>query len=109
MTNQIAWCWASGLIEIGDAMPPDGTDGAGAIQIATGPKAVLEAELAVLARHGQGASSGKFLVPGVPEANDGIAAINSLTQWLAWCCKRKKHEGVEFAQPRSPVSTRASS
>ena len=36
MAPQVAWCWANGLIEIGDYLPPDGPDGSGAIEIARG-------------------------------------------------------------------------
>ncbi|WP_035345561.1 MULTISPECIES: hypothetical protein [Dickeya] len=85
MTPQFAWCWASGLIEIGDELPADRLDGSGAIQIATGPKYALHGFLDVVARHGKGDSAGKLLVPGVPEASDGDAAIDALQAWLAWC------------------------
>lgn len=87
-TPQIAWCWASGLIEIGDAMPPDSPDGGGAIPIAKGPKYALKTSLGVLARRGQGASRGKLLVPGVPEAETRDAALDALLAWLTWCGKR---------------------
>lgn len=93
-TPQVAWCWASGLIEIGDAMPPDGPQGGGAIEIARGPKFALKGQLGVLARHGQGASSGKLLVPGIPEAT--LRPLDALAQWLAWCGKRKNRDGVTF-------------
>lgn len=98
---QVAWCWASGLIEIGDALPADGPNGGGAIEIATGPKYALKAQLAVLARHGQGASAGKLLVPGVPEADDERAKCGALAEWLKWCGARKSRDGVTFskAQP----------
>ena len=94
---QVAWCWATGLIEIGDAMPPDGADG-GPILIATGPKAHLRGKLSVLARHGKGASSGKLLVPGVPEADTQRAKGDALAEWLAWCGKRKSRDGVTFSK-----------
>lgn len=99
MRPQVAWCWASGLIEIGDKAPEDSADGGGAIVIATGPKCELVAILGTLARHGQGASNGKLLVPGVPEADNGEAAVDALGEWLTWCAKRngkKSSGGVEF-------------
>lgn len=100
-TPQVAWCWASGLIEIGDAMPPEDAEGGGAILIASGPKSTLEGKLSVLARHGQGASRGKLLVPGVPEAEDEVAAADALAEWLAWCGKRKSKAGVVFASEKT--------
>lgn len=99
MTPQVAWCWASGLIEIGDTPPADKADGSGAIVIADGPKSSLQVTLSVKARHGQGASSGKLLVPGVPEAESQQAAGDALSAWLEWCAKSngKKHSnGVTF-------------
>ncbi|MEQ9860603.1 hypothetical protein OI450_14295 [Pectobacterium cacticida] len=92
-TPNFAWCWASGLIEIGDTSP---VDDSGAILIATGPKYALEMFLNVVARHGKGASEGKLLVPGVPEAPDGDAAIKALETWLKWCAPHKvaKRDGI---------------
>jgi len=103
MRPQVAWCWASGLIEIGDQAPADNEDGSGAIVIATGPKSELEYALQILARHGQGESCGKLLVPGVPEASDRKAAADSLSEWLKWCSQsrtKKRFKDVVFTQER---------
>ena len=100
LSPQVAWCWASGLIEIGDTMPADNHDGSGAIQIASGPKFALKGRLKVVARHGKGASVGKLLVPGVPEAEPG-AEIDALLAWLDWCGKRKSKDGVVFMQEKT--------
>ena len=97
-TPQVAWCWATGLIEIGDALPEDDPDGGGAIEIARGPKFALKGQLSVYARHGKGASNGKLLVPGVPEADDQHAKGTALGEWLAWCGTRKSRDGVTFAK-----------
>jgi len=97
MRHQVAWCWASGLIEIGEAMPPDDADGGGAILIASGPKALLEQRLNVLARHGKGASAGKLLVPGVPEADTQQHKCDALGAWLAWAAGGSNPEGVVFS------------
>lgn len=97
LTPQVAWCWATGLIEIGDAMPADAPDGGGAIEIASGPRYALKGRLSVLARHGQGASVGKLLVPGVPEASGQEAKGDALSAWLKWCGQRKSRDGVVFA------------
>lgn len=98
MTPQVAWCWASGLIEIGDALPTANAGGGGAIEIARGPKFALKGQLSVFARHGQGASNGKLLVPGVPEADGEHAKGDALAEWLAWCGKRKGRDGVTFSK-----------
>lgn len=94
---QVAWCWASGLIEIGDAMPADNPDGSGAIQIARGPRHALVRALDALARHGQGLSDGKLLVPGVPEADGGNAAVDALVKWLAWCAHSSHSRSVAWS------------
>jgi hypothetical protein len=99
MRPQVAWCWASGLIEIGDKLPDDDAAGGGAILIASGPQCELVAILGVLARHGKGTSAGKLLVPGVPEADHMEEAADALSEWLDWCSKRngkKNSHGVEF-------------
>lgn len=88
-----AYCWASGLIEFGGITPP------GAIQIASGREADLRKTLDMLARHGKGASAGKLLVPGVPEAETEAAASDALAKWLEWCASTKPR-GVKFASRR---------
>ena len=89
LSPQVAWCWASGLIEIGneDAMPE------GAILIATGAKAYLTGTISALARIGRGASEGKLLVPGVPELDDQKAKGDALARWLKWCARNNGHMG----------------
>lgn len=96
-TPQVAWCWASGLIEIGDAMPAGTPDGDGAIEIARGPRFALKGQLRVVARHGKGDGEGQLLVPGVPEAEGQWAKGAALAQWLAWCSGGGGRDGVVFA------------
>lgn len=98
LREQVAWCWASGLIEIGDQMPANDPRGGGAIEIARGPKYALRGLIAVVARHGQGESTGQFLVPGVPEAEGQKAKGDALAAFLKWCNQRKPKDGVVFAR-----------
>lgn len=89
----VAWCWASGLIEFGDTVPE------GAIHIASGPKCSIKVVVRALAREGQGASFGKLLVPGIPEAENQKQAGDALASWLEWCAKgngKKYQDGVVF-------------
>ncbi|MHC3433667.1 hypothetical protein [Delftia lacustris] len=92
-TPQVAWCWASGLIEIGNELP-----GPDAIEIARGPQYALQGAISAAARHGQGKSSGKLLVPGVPEATDQMAALEALQQWLTWRSRSRSRDGVVFSK-----------
>lgn len=94
LTPQVAWCWATGLIEFGDQAPE------GAIEIATGPKCDLQAVINVKARHGIGPRR-HLLVPGVPEAEDGRAAGDALAAWLKWCARTCRRTSVQFATERS--------
>lgn len=96
-TPQVAWCWASGLIEIGDAMPADRADGSGAIQIATGPRYALEGQITALARHSRDIGVDRLFVPGVPEAGDPRAAVDALVAWLKRCGGLRRKDGVIFA------------
>ena len=89
-----AWCWQSGLIEFGESMPADGKDGGGPIKIAHGPARALRATIGTLAREGWGNCAGKYLVPGVPEANGPIARVDALTKWHQWCSKRDGRPGT---------------
>lgn len=98
MTPQVAWCWASGLIEIGDALPQENRDGSGAIKIATGPKYAIEGQLAAVARHSRGTDTRQLLVPGVPEAESQWGKLAALEEWLARLNKRKSRDGVVFAK-----------
>lgn len=95
-TPQVAWCWASGLIEMGESMPPDSPGGGGAIEIARGPKYALKAQIGVRARRGYGDGRGQLLVPGVPEAPTQKAKADALARWLRWCGERKARDGVVF-------------
>lgn len=93
MRPQVAWCWASGLIEIGAAVPR------GAILIARGPLSSLKPLVSGRARRGRGESAGKLLVPGVPEAASQQEAVDALDAWLKWCAKgngNNSWSGVEF-------------
>lgn len=93
----VAWCWSSGLIEVGACMPANLADGSGAIEIARGPSKALQERMCVLARHGKGASAGKLLVPGVPEAGNKLAAAMALRTWLTWCHQAKNNGAVVFS------------
>lgn len=96
MRPQVAWCWASGLIEIGETPPADKADGSGAILIAKGPKSHL---LSILGGVVRLSYQGAMLVPGIPEADGGDARVDALKAWHAWCAKgngRASRHGVEF-------------
>lgn len=90
---EIAWCWASGLIEFGEAAPE------GSIVIANGARSSLRTVVGALARNGYGNSAGKLLVPGVPEADGQKTAGDALAKWLNWCAQgngKKGRYGVVF-------------
>lgn len=92
MTPQMAYCWASGLIELGDQIPE------GALPIAAGPASSLKSWVSVVARHGYGASAGQLLVPGVPEA-ERKDALKALQEWISWCRRTyrpRSFPGIDF-------------
>lgn len=66
----IAYCWASGLIEFGDATPK------GAIPIMRGPEKYVRDTIEVHARHAY--EKGKLLVPGIPEVEDDVEKAEAL-------------------------------
>lgn len=70
-----AYCFASGYIGFGRSIP------AGATIIARGPERALRDFIAVTARH---ARRDALLVPGVPEADNSLAAAGALDRWRAW-------------------------
>lgn len=84
-----AYCYASGLIEFGRAIPK------GAIVIARGPEQLLKSFIETHARHGYRTrkvngrpikvrGSDTLLVPGVPEAENQWDAGTALKRWSAW-------------------------
>lgn len=75
-SDRIAWCWSTGLIEIGEQLP------AGAVQIARGAHRALAEVLGVVARHGKGKSAGLLLAPGVPEARNQQDGMTNLMLWV---------------------------
>lgn len=77
----IAWCWATGLIEIGPAMPD------GAIEIARGPEADIRHAMEVAARHGY---RDQLLVTGIPEARSESAKAAALVAWVKWHSVRSR-------------------
>jgi hypothetical protein len=84
-----AYCWASGLIDFGKVVPE------GAIRFAMGIDKELQEHVAALAREGMGASKGKLLVPGIPEAKSPNDAVDALIAWVGWAKKGNgaKHRG----------------
>lgn len=88
-----AYCWASGLIEFGRSIPD------GALPIARGPAKALRDFIDGHARHGYRTEiiDGRptrvpgtecLLVPGVPEAANGNAAVDALAAFRAWIGKK---------------------
>jgi hypothetical protein len=85
----LAYCYASGLIELGQQMPE------GAQPIALGNDALLRAFMEAVARHGYDTieidgrrqkipGTDCLLVPGVPEAPDQLKAMDALCAWRSW-------------------------
>lgn len=97
-----AWCWASGLIHVGPELPGNHEAGMeGPVVFASGPERALKESIAVLSRHGQGASAGCWLVPGVPEAKGQRAAMTALIKWKDWAAMRNgkpNSHGVVFGR-----------
>lgn len=87
----VAWCWASGRIDVGAEMPQNSADGSGAIQIASGPKSQLMLVLDMFAlRH----PTFGHAVPGIDGAATQREAGDALAHWLANCkqtAKRRQH------------------
>jgi hypothetical protein len=72
----IAFCWRSGLIGFGSAIPD------GALKIAEGPSKKLRELIGVVSRH---AYNGKdLLVPGIPEADSEEQAADALEAFIEW-------------------------
>ena len=106
LTPWFAWAWANGLIGMGEKPPAQESDGSGCIVFAKGPRVDLEALVGVWARHGKCASAGRLLVPGVPEAENRIAAVDALSAWVDWCAQRNARyakRGVVFSRSQKEL------
>jgi hypothetical protein len=106
-----AYCFPSGLIEFGNTIPR------GAIIIARGQAETLRDFIEVKARHGYRTreirgrptkirGSHMLLVPGVPEADNQIAAADALERWLKWIAIGAP-KGVRVTIPAGSSSSRA--
>lgn len=82
MVCAVAYCWASGEIEIA-AEAEDFELPEGVIPFARGEEGVLRSRLEVRARQ---AHDGQYLVPGLPEyqGQDDMEPVNILSLWAAW-------------------------
>ena len=77
--THFACCWRSGEIDILSsklAIPE------GVIPFARGPRDILEQIVSVRARHSY--HSDNYLVPGLPEEDDGESAVAALEAWVGW-------------------------
>ena len=87
MTPLIAWCWASGRIDVGAEMPLNSADGSGAIKIASGPKSQLMQMLNMFAeRH----PVYDRVVPDLDAKATQKEACDQLIHWLNDCAKKAK-------------------
>ena len=88
--DALAYCYASGEIEVGPTKP------VGAIVFARGSTPALRRLVEATARH---AYDGKtLLVPGVPEADTQQQGIAALIGWVRWLRQgdRERSYGVEI-------------
>lgn len=94
--ESVAWCWASGVIEIGPQAPAPGAQGDECTVIAHGPTEQLERALRLLANPGLGACRKKLLVPGMAEAGTQQKARTALSDWLDWCVSNVRFPRLKF-------------
>lgn len=94
--ESVAWCWASGVIEIGPQAPAPGEQGDECMVIAQGPAEQLESALRLLANPGLGACRKKLLVPGMAEAGTRQKARDALSDWLDWCVSNVRLPHLKF-------------
>lgn len=90
MADLRAYCWASGEIEFGYAVPE------GALHIASGPEPVLKQAVGVKARRGYEADV--LLVPGVPEAAGDLDAVTALIAWVEWSTPSWERAGLTVSR-----------
>lgn len=87
MQSAIAYCWASGEIEILEEVDGWAEIPEGAIEFARGEIETLRARIEVNSRHGH--QPGVYLVPGLPEFDDssdptGMSRVSVLMTWVDW-------------------------
>ncbi|ECQ3654987.1 host nuclease inhibitor protein [Salmonella enterica subsp. enterica serovar Thompson] len=81
MKKIVAYAWASGLIEFGQACP------GGALPILIGEENSVRERVDVLARHSR--TSDDIFVPGIPEAASQDEGMNALTRFVKELNKRE--------------------
>ena len=81
-----AYCWRAGQIEFGDRTPH------GALELLAGSEADVRRQVAASARlAGDGVT---LLVPGVPEADDDIGAVDAVVRFRSWLRKCSARQAV---------------
>lgn len=96
MSNLFAYCWRSGVIDIGAVVPK------GAIEIARGPRKELTDFIGAVSRHAYDGET--LLVPGVPEAESDVAAVQALMAFVTWLGSGQRHNGaIEVTKVRGGV------
>lgn len=86
----IAYCWASGEIEFA---PDEESVPTGAIAFADSSSLGLSDgrfKQKVKIRSRQSYDGSTYLVPGIPEANDQVEAMEALSRWSVWAFSGQK-------------------
>lgn len=82
---KFAYAWSTGLIEFADAQEkvPGGTllFADNVAHLTELDDEAFETFVSVKARHGH---KGELLVPGVPEADDPMTAVDAAYSWIEW-------------------------
>lgn len=76
-----AWCWPSGVIEMGSTPPADKPDGSGCIVFAGGPRCELEGVIRTVAQRDY--RDGTLLIPGTLNADADTVEI--VRAWIEQC------------------------
>jgi hypothetical protein len=75
-----AFCWRTGKIEFGDRTPR------GALTLLDGPEVDVRSSVIASARHAYDGHT--LLVPGVPEAEDEVEAVDAVARFCSWLRKQ---------------------
>lgn len=95
----IAYCFASGHIRFGQAVP------AGAIEIARGRAGELREQITATARLAY--DNETLLVPGVPEASDDDEKALALNRYLSWLAESSRDITINQSKEPNPMHAHA--
>lgn len=88
--STLAYCYASGQIAFGEKCP------SGGLPIVRGPDKKVRDFICGVSRHAYDGET--LLVPGIPEAENQMAAVDALQRFIEWIAPHARKRGLSMGK-----------